>query len=318
MTRPELSIAIPFYNEATVLPLLRQRLERLADRPSNWEIVFVSDGSSDGSVEFIEEWARTDSSVKLVVLTRNFGQQAAVTAGLSFASGDYVGVMDADLQDEPEVLLEMFRLLRSEPVDIVYAVRARRGDPKIGRLLAYIFYRVFAFLAENPVDLDSGEFCVMSRRAVQLLLGLPENLRFVRGLRAWLGLRSKAFSISRPSRAAGAPQYSMRKRVGLAMMALTSFSTKPLRAGLIGGAVLSLFAVLAAAMYALLALCTNIRIEAPGLTILVLFLLFWNGLAFVYLGILGEYLGHILLEVKARPSFIIERQVNFQSNAPAR
>lgn len=314
MSAPELSIVIPFFNEAKVLPLLRQRLEQIGGRPSTWELLFVSDGSTDGSAEFIEAWTKTNPSVRLIILTRNFGHQSALSAGLSLAAGEYVGIMDADLQDEPEVLLEMFRLLRAERVDVVYAVRARRREGKTKRFFYYLFYRLFAFLADNPVNLDSGDFCVMSRRAVQLLADLPEKLRFVRGLRAWLGLPSKAFPISRPARAAGDPQYSARKLVKLATSGLTSFSTKPLRIGFIAGALLCFLAVLGAAIYVAIALFTKTHIEAPGFTTLVVVLLFSNGLGFLYLGILGEYLGQMFLEIKARPSFIIERKVNFETD----
>jgi glycosyltransferase involved in cell wall biosynthesis len=312
MSRLELSVVIPFLNEQKVLPLLRERLERVLKQSAACELLFVSDGSTDGSAELIEAWARTNTSIKLVVLTRNFGHQSAVSAGLSLASGDYIGIMDADLQDEPEVLLEMYRLLRAERLDVVYAVRARRRERKVKRLFYYLFYRLFAFLADTPVDLDSGDFCVMSRRAVQLLLGLPEKLRFVRGLRAWLGLPSKAFPTSRAVRAAGDPQYSLRKLVRLATSGLTSFSTKPLRLGFVCGALLCFFAVMGALVYTAIALFTDARIEAPGFTTIVIVLLFSNGLVFLYLGILGEYVGQMFLEVKARPSFIIQRTVNLE------
>jgi polyisoprenyl-phosphate glycosyltransferase len=310
--RPDLSIVIPFLNEARVLPLLRERLEKLADRPSTWELLFVSDGSTDGSAEFVEAWAKADPCVKLIILTRNFGHQCAISAGLSMASGDYVGIMDADLQDEPEVLLEMYHLLRAERLEVVYAVRARRHEGRVKRFFYYLFYRLFAFLADTPVDLDSGDFCVMSRRAVQLLLGLPEKLRFVRGLRAWLGLPSKAISIARAARAAGAPQYSPRKLLKLATTGLTSFSTKPLRVGFICGALLCFLAVTGALIYAALAFLINVHIEAPGFTTLVIVLLFSQGVVFLYLGILGEYVGQMFLEVKARPSFIVERTINLE------
>ncbi len=311
--RPELSIVIPFLNEAKVLPFLRERLEKLAGRPSKWELLFVSDGSTDGSNEFIEAWAKADSCVKLIILTRNFGHQCAISAGLCLASGDYVGIMDADLQDEPEVLLEMYRLLRAERLEIVYAVRARRHEGIVKRFFYYLFYRLFAFLADTPVDLDSGDFCVISRRAVQLLLGLPEKLRFVRGLRAWLGLPSKAITIARPARAAGAPQYSPTTLLKLATSGLTSFSTKPLRVGFICGALLCLLAVTGALVYAAVAVFTDVHIEAPGFTTLVIVLLFSQGVVFLYLGILGEYVGQMFLEVKARPSFIVERTVNLEN-----
>jgi dolichol-phosphate mannosyltransferase len=313
MTRPDLSIVIPFLNEERVLPLLRERLENLANRPPNWELVFVSDGSTDGSLDLVETWARSDPSVKLVVLARNFGHQNAVSAGLAYASGNCVGIMDADLQDEPEVLLQMYELLLREKVDIVYAVRSSRQETKIKQFFYFLFYRLYCFLADSPVQADSGDFCVMSRRALELLLSLPEKLRFVRGLRAWLGLPAKPYSISRPARAAGNPQYSVRKLIKLAFSGLTSFSTRPLRLGLVCGSLLCLGALIAALVYVGLALFTNTHVAAPGFSTLVIILLFSNGLIFFYLGILGEYIGQTFMEVKARPAYIVQRTVNLES-----
>jgi glycosyltransferase involved in cell wall biosynthesis len=315
MIQPELSIVIPFLNEERVLPLLRERLEKLRNRPATWELLFVSDGSTDGSTKLIEAWAERDPSVKLIVLTRNFGHQNAVTAGLSYASGTCVGIMDADLQDEPEVLLQMYHLLLREKVDVVYGVRMNRREPTLKRFFYFVFYRLYLFLANSPVQADSGDFCVMSRRAVQLLLSLPEKLRFVRGLRAWLGLSGKPFPISRPSRAGGDAQYSLAKLINLASAGLTSFSTKPLRIGFICGSFLCLGAVIGALIYAGIALFTDVHIAAPGFSTLVIILLFSNGLIFLYMGILGEYIGQMFMEVKARPSFIIERTMNVEKTA---
>ena len=315
MSQPELSIVIPFLNEKQVLPLLRERFEKLTNRPATWELLFVSDGSTDGSTEFIEAWAKTDPSVKLVVLTRNFGHQSAISAGLSLASGKCVGTMDADLQDEPEVLLQMYRVLLAEKVDVVYAVRRSRSETKVKRFFYFVFYRLYLFLADSPVQIDSGDFCVMSRRATQLLLSLPEKLRFVRGLRAWLGLPRRPFPVSRAARAAGEPQYSFRKLLRLAFSGLTSFSTRPLRVGLLCGSFLCLCAIVAALIYAGIALFTDIHIAAPGFSTLVIILLFSNGLIFLYLGILGEYLGQMFMEVKARPPFIVERTMNIYEPA---
>ena len=313
MTKLELSIVIPFLNEERVLPLLRERLETIQNRPSNWELLFVSDGSTDGSQRFIEAWASKDPSVKLIVLTRNFGHQSAVSAGLSFTSGDCVGIMDADLQDEPEILLDMFRMLKSENVDVVYAVRSNRRETQLKRFFYFMFYRLYVYLADTPVQADSGDFCVMTRRAVRLLLSLPEKLRFVRGLRAWTGLPSKPFPISRPVRAAGRPQYSLPKLTTLAFSGLTSFSTRPLRLGFICGTLLCLGAAIGALIYLGLALFSNIHIAAPGFSTLVIVLLFSNGLIFLYLGVLGEYIGQMFMEVKARPSFIVERTINLEA-----
>jgi Glycosyltransferases involved in cell wall biogenesis len=312
MNRPDLSIVIPFLNEEQVLPLLRARLEKIQNRPVAWELLFVSDGSTDGSTNFIEQWARVDPSVKLLVLTRNFGHQSAISAGLSFASGKCVGIMDADLQDEPEVLLEMYRVLLAEKVDVVYAVRTRRRETELKRFFYFVFYRLYLFFADSPVQINSGDFCVMSHRAVRFLLNLPEKLRFVRGLRAWVGLPAKPFPIARPARAAGTSQYSLSKLTRLAFSGLTSFSTKPLRVGLLCGSVLCLIALIGALVYLGVALFTDIHIAAPGFSTLVIVLLFSNGLIFLYLGILGEYIGQTFLEVKDRPSFIVERTVNIK------
>ncbi len=313
MTQSELSIVIPFLNEDHVLPLLRQRLENVQNRPSHWELLFVSDGSTDTSSSFIEAWASKDPSVKLIVLTRNFGHQSAVSAGLSFAAGDCVGIMDADLQDEPEILLDMYRTLRSDNVDIVYAIRTARRETKLKRFFYFVFYRLYVYLADTPVQADSGDFCVMSRRAVRVLLSLPEKLRFVRGLRAWTGLPSKPFPISRPARAAGHSQYSLLKLTRLAFSGLTSFSTRPLRLGFICGTLLCLGAVVGALTYLGIALFTDIHLTAPGFSTLVIVLLFSNGLVFLYLGVLGEYIGQMFMEVKGRPSFIVERTINIET-----
>ncbi len=312
MNRPDLSIVIPFLNEEQVLPLLRARLEKIQNRPVASELLFVSDGSTDGSTNFIEQWARIDPSVKLIILTRNFGHQSAISAGLSFASGKCVGIMDADLQDEPEVLLEMYRVLLAEKVDVVYAVRTSRRETELKRLFSFVFYRLYLFFADSPVQINSGDFCVMSHRAVRFLLNLPEKLRFVRGLRAWVGLPAKPFPVARPARAAGTSQYSLSKLTRLAFSGLTSFSTKPLRVGLVCGSVLCLGALIAALVYLGVALFTDVHIAAPGFSTLVIVLLFSNGLIFLYLGILGEYIGQTFLEVKDRPSFVVERTVNIK------
>jgi dolichol-phosphate mannosyltransferase len=312
MDQPELSVVIPFLNEEQVLPLLRERLDKIRNRSTAWELLFISDGSTDRSTRIIEAWASEDPSVKLIVLTRNFGHQNAVSAGLSFASGNYVAIMDADLQDEPEVLLEMHRTLMTDKVDVVYAVRTSRSETWFKRFFYFAFYRLYLYLADSPVQADSGDFCVMSRQAVRLLLSLPEKQRFVRGLRTWIGLPSRPFPISRPARAAGAPQYSLTKLTKLAFSGLTSFSTRPLRVGFVCGSILCAGAVIGALAYLTIALFTNIHVAAPGFSTLVIVLLFSNGLIFLYLGILGEYIGQMFMEVKARPSFIVERTINLE------
>ena len=315
--RPELSIVIPFLNEENVLPLLQKRLQELRTHP-DWELLFVSDGSTDSSVRILTEWAAQNPSVKVVELTRNFGHQAAVSAGLSLASGRYAGVMDADLQDEPEILLQMHEEAVAGNYDVIYAVRTRRGERAVKRFCYYVFYRLFSFFADSPVQIDSGDFCVMNRRALDLLLDLPERSRFVRGLRAWLGMRSKAFQVVRAPRALGEPQYSLSKLIQLASAGITSFSIKPLRLGFLCGAFLCFIASISAVGYVAIAVFTDIPVRAPGFTTLVVLLLFFNGLIFLFIGILGEYIGQIFIEVKGRPTFIIDKLHNFPEAQPAR
>ena len=280
--------------------------------------MFVSDGSTDSSVRILTGWAAHDPCVKVVELTRTFGHQAAVSAGLSVASGRYVGVMDADLQDEPEILLQMHQQAAAGDYDVIYAMRAQRSEGMVKRFCYHLFYRLFSFFADSPVQIDSGDFCVMSRRAVNLLLDLPERIRFVRGLRAWLGLRSKPFQVNRSPRAAGEPQYSWSRLIQLAGHGITSFSVRPLRLGFVFGTVLCFIASLAAIGYVALALFTDIPMQAPGFTTLVVLLLFFNGLIFLYIGILGEYVGQIFMEVKGRPTFIIDKIHNFPPGRPER
>jgi dolichol-phosphate mannosyltransferase len=286
---PQLSVVVPFLNEQDALPLLKERLRRLTDLPETYEFVFVSDGSTDQSVHYIEQWAAEDPRVKLVVFTRNFGHQAAVGAGLEFAQGDYVAIIDADLQDPPEVMLEMYHTARVEGLDIVYSVRERRDTSLIKRLAYRTFYRLYAYLAESPVHMDSGDFAVLSRRAVDELLALPERVRFIRGLRSWLGLRSKAVPTTRPERAAGQPQYSWSKLLNLAVRGVTSFSTKPLRLATLGGLLLCLMAFLISLVYVGRWAFGGLHEKVPGFTTVVVLLLFLNGVQFLLIGVLGEY-----------------------------
>jgi glycosyltransferase involved in cell wall biosynthesis len=308
--RPQLSVVVPFLNEQETLPLLKERLRTLADLPETYELIFVSDGSTDRGVAFIEQWAAADPRVKLVIFTRTFGHQPAVCAGLEFAQGDYVGIIDADLQDPPELMLEMYRMARAEELDVVYSVRERRDTAPVKRLAYRAFYRLYAYLAESPIHVDSGDFSVLSRRAVNGLLTLPERIRFVRGLRAWLGLRSKAVPTMRPERAAGQSQYSWFKLISLAVHGITSFSIKPLRLATIGGLLFCTSALLLSLVYVGFWAFGGLHEKLPGFTTIVVLMLFLNGVQFLFIGILGEYMGQIFMEVKQRPVFVIERTIN--------
>ena len=309
--RPSLSIVIPFLNEESVLPLLREQLENTSGLPEGWSALLVSDGSTDGSVAFVESWIRDHPRVKLIELSRNFGHQAAVTAGLDFADGEYVAVMDADLQDPPDTLVEMYELGKGG-FDVVYAIRQTREGSLFKRFCYSVFYRIYGRLAETPVQLDCGDFCLMSRKAVDCLNRLPETVRFVRGLRSWIGLKTTSVSVRRPDRAAGESKYGFLELMRLAAAGLTSFSTRPLRLAMALGFFLCLSAVGLGLFYLIKALVFDLHTAAPGFATLVVLLLFLNGTVMLLLGILGEYLAQIFLEVKRRPTYLVDRFVDLE------
>ena len=311
---PQLSIIVPFLNEEASLSALKTRFENLDGLPSEREILFVSDGSTDGGPRIVEEWAAKDPRVKLIALTRNFGHQAAISAGLDRASGDFVGIMDADLQDPPEALLDMYRTARRDGFDIVYSVRTRRDGSSLMTLSYRLFYKAYSYLAETPVDPDSGDFCVLSRRALKTLRTMPERVRFIRGLRSWMGLKSRAFSTVRPAREHGRPQYSWTKLFSLALNGITSFSAKPLRLATVSGLVLCLVALLLTAFYLAEWLLHDIHAHAPGFTTIVILVLFLSGCQFLMMGIIGEYIAQIFWEVKRRPAYLVERTVNLDAS----
>jgi dolichol-phosphate mannosyltransferase len=308
----DLSIIIPFLNEKESLPLLKEAIYKLHSLPKYYEIVLISDGSIDGSIDFAEEWASEDLNVKVIIFSRNFGHQAAITAGLQYAQGKYVSIIDADLQDPPEMLIELYNKAQ-KGWDIVYGVRRRRVAKWYKKICYHIFYHLYVQLADISVNINSGDFCVMNRRVVDALNGLPEKVRFVRGLRAWLGLRQCCVEYDRPERATGKAQYSAAKLVNLALQSLSSFSVTPLRLAAIGGIVLCLLAFLLAGFYVGRALFGELHQQVPGFATVVVLLLFLSGLQFLLIGILGEYVGQIFLEVKNRPTYLVQRTVNIHS-----
>jgi dolichol-phosphate mannosyltransferase len=243
-------------------------------------------------------------------LSRNFGHQAAVAAGLSESDAELVAIIDADLQDPPHVLLEMVDRLR-EGFDVVYGVRAERQEGLLKRAAYRAFYRLFQWLSDIPIPLDAGDFCVMRRSVVQSIGALPERLRVLRGLRAWVGYRQIGFPYRRLGRFAGEPKYTFRKLVQLSFDSIFSFSTLPLRAALYGGICCMLAALALAATYlvAFTVLGRGPGEIPPGFTTLVLLVLFFGGAQLAGLGLLGEYLARTYLEAKGRPTFIIAERL---------
>jgi glycosyltransferase involved in cell wall biosynthesis len=302
---PDLSIVIPIYDEEDNIPSLYARLIAvLAEMGLRYEIVFVDDGSQDGSLELMRGLAAGDTHVVLVELARNFGQQVAITAGLDYAGGSAVITMDADLQDPPEVLPE-FIAKWQEGYDVVYAIREHRKEGWPKRAAYAAFYRLLRRTANVEIPLDAGDFCLMDRKVVNILESMPERNRFVRGIRSWVGLRQLGLPYERQAREAGRPKYSLGRLMVLALDGFISFSHAPLRVASLLGLGMSLLSFTMAAYYVVKALTTGLG--PPGFATLAVAVFFLAGVQLITIGVLGEYVARIFDEVKRRPLYIVRR-----------
>lgn len=303
--RVKLSVVIPVYNEQENLDALYARLvSALESVEPSFEIVFVNDGSRDDSAAMLDVFAARDPRVQVVELARNFGHQIAISAGLDFARGDAVIVMDADLQDPPEVLPQFIAKWR-EGYDVVYAIRERRKEGWLKRALYALFYRLLQRIANIQIPLDSGDFCIMDRRVVDLLVQMPERNRFVRGIRSWIGLHQIGLAYERHARYAGKPKYTFTRLVYLALDGLVSFSFVPLRMITLLGFGVSALSILLAMGYAIQKL--TVGLNPPGFATTVVAIFFLAGVQLITIGVIGEYVGRIFEEVKHRPLYVVRR-----------
>ena len=307
---PEFSLVIPCYNEEAVLPMLEARLLKcLNNLKISWEVIFVNDGSRDRTFELLARLHREEPRFKVISFSRNFGHQSAISGGLAYATGNTVGVMDADLQDPPEIFGDCLQKLR-EGYDVVYAVRRKRKENLPKRIAYNLFYRLFRFMAESEMPLDSGDFCLMNRRVVEQLKKMPECNVFMRGLRAWVGFRQTGLEYERDARRAGSTKYSSWKLVQLARDGIFAFSTMPLRLATYMGFCAVGFSILAAIFVIAWRLIGfhfmgHSAAEVPGWAGIVVGMLFLNGIQFLILGFFGEYIGRIYTEVKHRPRWVV-------------
>jgi glycosyltransferase involved in cell wall biosynthesis len=300
-----LSICIPAFNEAEVIPELLRRLDSALRQLEgvSGEIIFVNDGSTDQTQEILRDLGRRDSRIVLVCLSRNFGHQAALIAGLHHATGDYVCLMDADLQDEPEHIPGMLaRCLQG--YDVVYAVRASRDSSFAKRILYRSFYRLLTAVSNVRIPPDAGDFCVMSRRVADFISHSDEAAGFLRGVRAWAGYRQDAYPVVRPERTLGSSKYSWSRLFRLAGRGVFSFSTVPLRLVTIIGFV----SVLLAGGFGMYALLSHLfgGGSPSGFTALLTITIFLGGVQLLSLGIVGEYLGLMFEQSKRRPSYLVD------------
>jgi polyisoprenyl-phosphate glycosyltransferase len=318
MSRPTLSFVVPIYNEEEIIPELDRRLKEFfgvvaPEIGGSWEVIFVNDGSRDKSPEMLRELAAAEPRYKVLTFARNFGHQVAITAGVDRADGDAVVVMDADLQDPPEVVRSMIARWR-EGYDVAYAVRAKRhGETFFKKITAAAFYRGLRAMVGVAIPVDAGDFRLMSRPVVLALRALREQHRFVRGMVAWVGFRQIAVTYDRPARFAGETKYPLSKMLRFAVDAVTSFSILPLRMATWLGVVAGFVGVATAgwAVYVKLFQAGVVQ----GWTTITIVVALGSSAQLLMTGILGEYVGRIYEEVKRRPLYVVSEQLNFEAPA---
>ncbi len=300
----DLSIVVPAYNEEQVLPIFHQRLAAVLDGLGLVsEVIYINDGSRDKTVEVIQKMRETDDRVALVDLSRNFGKEIALTAGLDFAKGNWVVVIDADLQDPPELIPRFIEEAR-QGYDVVYAKRtAREGETAMKKATAYGFYRVMGFLSRVPIPQDTGDFRLLSRRAVDALKTLREHHRFMKGLFAWIGYKQKAVEYQRDARFAGTTKWNYLKLWNFAVTGVTSFTIAPLRLATLLGLVVAFMSFAYGVYFIIRTLILGNPV--PGYPSLLVIMTMLGAVQLITLGIVGEYLGRMFDESKRRPLYLI-------------
>jgi polyisoprenyl-phosphate glycosyltransferase len=309
---PLVSVVAPMHDEAETVTRFHERVSAALEGET-WELVVVDDGSRDGTGARLAELSESDPRVRVVVLSRSYGHQAALTAGLEHARGDAVVMLDGDLQDPPEVITEMLERWR-EGSDVVYAVRSDRpGETPFKLITARWFYRLFARLARIELAADSGDFRLMDRAPLDALLSMPERSRFLRGMTVWVGFTQTAIPYERAARTGGSSKYTLHRMIRLAFDAITSFSHAPLQAATVLGFVFSLLAFLAIPL-AIVARYADIYERGVPSTIVIILLL--GGIQLITVGIIGEYVGRIYDEVKHRPLYVVRDSIDADAAPP--
>jgi dolichol-phosphate mannosyltransferase len=304
MKKPTFSIVAPIYNELENIPELYPRIRDVMDQTGeSWELVLVDDGSTDGSTDEMRKLAENDPRVRPVIFARNFGHQIAVTAGLDYARGDAVVIIDADLQDPPEVILDLIAKWR-EGYEVVYAVREERaGESWFKKTTASLFYRVIYRITDVNIPLDTGDFRLMDKKVVAVMRQMREKHRFLRGMSSWVGFKQIGVSYKRKPRYAGETKYPLKKMIKLALNAVTSFSYFPLQLATYIGFIAAGLSVIAIPVVAVLRLTSGTTLEGQATTLIIV--LFLGGVQLISLGIIGEYIGRIYDEAKGRPLYVV-------------
>lgn len=304
MPKPVYTIIAPIYNEIENIPHLYARVSEVMEQTGQpWELVLVDDGSKDGSTDALRELGKKDERVRPVIFARNFGHQIAVSAGMDYARGDAIVVIDADLQDPPEVILELIEKWK-EGYQVVYAVRSEReGESWFKLTTASLFYKFIQKITDVDIPLNTGDFRLLDRKVLNVMNSMPERNRFLRGMSSWAGFKQIGVEYKRHARFAGETHYPLKKMIKLAMNAITGFSYWPLQMLTKGGAALVILSLLLLVLYIILALLGKVALTYSLATWLTL--IFLAGVLLIGMGILGEYLGRIYDEAKGRPLYIV-------------
>lgn len=307
-----ISIVLPVFNEEQTLSALYERLTTVMRQLGTpYELIFINDGSRDGSLEFLRALSKEDQNLKVISLSRNFGHQMAITCGLDHARGDAVVIMDADLQDPPELIPKLLEKWQ-EGYDVVYAVREHReGESLLKRATAMLFYRLIRRLADVEIPTDTGDFRLLSQRAVEALKASKERVRFMRGLVSWIGYRQTGVRFTRQGRFAGNTKYSIRKMLKFAIDGIIAFSFVPLQIATYFGFLISGISFI----YTLYALALKLFTDRPllGWTSVIVAILFIGGVQLITVGLIGEYIGRVYEEVKQRPLYLVDETLGFDS-----
>lgn len=309
----KISVVIPMYFEEDVVNECYNRTKNVLNKLCLYEheIIFINDGSKDKTLELLEKISQNDNNVKIISFSRNFGHQAAVTAGLKFATGDAVVIMDADMQDPPEVIEEMVKLWE-EGNEVIYAKRkVREGETKFKLFTAKMFYKMLNSLSDTEIPKDTGDFRLADKKVIEVINQLPEHNKFLRGLFSWVGFKQIPLEYERKERFAGKTKYPLKKMIKLALDGITSFSTKPLK--ILG--ILGIFSVLISfiiLIYALISFAFNLNHLTPGWTSLMVTITFLGGIQLLSIWLISEYVGRIYDESKGRPEYIIDKKINIE------
>lgn len=307
----KVSVVIPMYYEEAVVEECYNRVEKVLKNIKNYEyeIIFVNDGSKDKTLEILEQISKKDSNVKIISFSRNFGHQAAVTAGIKYVTGDAIVIIDADLQDPPELIPEMLKLWE-QGNEVIYGKRkTRRGESKFKLLTAKMFYKTLNALSDVEIPRDTGDFRLVDKKVIDVINSMPEHNKFLRGLFSWVGFKQTAFEYERKERFAGKTKYPLKKMLKLAGDGIISFSSKPLK--LVGGlGIISIVLSLAILIYSLVSYIFELNNLTAGWTSIMVAITLFSGVQLLSIWIISEYIARIYDETKNRPQYIIDRKIN--------